>query len=299
MNVAAPAAVLPISEQIVQPAQLIANPHPDRLFIEARFGTDPAEERDAFREAHVHGAVHAQIRDVFAGPETATSGSLPLPDIDALRASVDAWNVGTGTQIIVYGPSPALAARGWWVLRWAGLENVRVLDGGLRAWELAGGALAQGDAPPRPPRRTDAPRLTPGNLPSIGIDEVEAALGSVSVIDARDETAYRSGCIPGALNVPAADQWTPSGLVRSAPEILAQFESAGIGPRSDVIVYCGGGVLSAFVFMMLQGAGANPRLFVGSWSQWSRYRERMGQQRALPAHAGARRRHGIGGDIRQ
>ena len=275
MNIAAPAYVMPVSNQIVQAGQLVAEPHPDRLFIDTHFGTELQDEIDNFREGHIHGAVYAQIRDVFAGPETPTSGSLPLPGIPRLREQVDAWQVGVDTEIIVYGPSPALAARGWWVLKWAGLRNVRILDGGLRAWELAGGAVAQGDSRPRPKRKSGPAILSPGNLPSIDIDDVERLDARTILIDARDETAYRSGCIPGAINLPASDQWTPSRLMRSSSEISELFKEAGVTPAAEVVVYCGGGVLSALVFMTLEAVGIQPRLFVGSWSQWSRFQERM------------------------
>lgn len=275
MNIAAPSHVMPVSSQIIQAGQLVAKPKADRLFVATYFGTDPQEEFVKFCEGHVHGAVYAQIRDVFAGPETPTSGSLPLPEIATLQAQINAWKVGKKTEVIVYGPSLALAARGWWVLKWAGLQNVRVMDGGMRAWEMAGGAVAQGESPPLSGYKSDPLVLTPGSLQAASIEEVENLPDETVLIDARDETAYMAGCIPGAVNLAASDLWTPMGLLRSSKEISDLFSEVGVRPGSDVVAYCGGGVLSALVFMTLETMGIQPRLFVGSWSQWSRYKDRM------------------------
>lgn len=258
---------------VVDADTLIATPHPDRLFIDLRLG-EPDEEIDSFRKSHIFGAVYGQIRDSFAAPPTPESGNLPLPAIDALQRVLDDWQVGAETEIVVYGPSPALAARGWWVLTWAGVPNVRLLDGGLAAWTKSGGAVAQGDAAPRT-RRSAPVRLSPDNLPSIVVADVAALDANTILIDARDEGAYLSGCIPNARNLPAADQWTPSRTFRSPREIRELYESVGVTPDSDVVVYCGGGVLSAMNFMTLAAVGARPRLYVGSWSEWCKCADRV------------------------
>lgn len=275
MNIAAPAQVSPVSGRIVQAGALLADPRADRLFIDVHLGTDPQEEIDSFREAHVHGAVYAQTREVFAGPETPESGSLPLPGVATLQAAIDDWHIGEETEIIVYGPSPALAARGWWVLTWAGLKHVRLLDGGLDAWARAGGPVAQGDAPPLPARRSAPVKLSPGHLPAVEIDGIDRLGPDAILIDARDEAAFRAGCIPGAVNLPAADQWTPGRLIRTGAEIAGLYRRAGVRADSDVVVYCGGGVLSALSFITLDTISARPRLFVGSWSEWSKNPARM------------------------
>ena len=177
-----------------------------------------------------------------------------------------------------------MAARGWWVLRWAGVEHVRVLDGGLRAWTAAGGAVARGDELRR--RAADSPlmRLSPGHLPEIAIEEVNRRHHDVLLLDARDEAAYQAGHIPGSVNVPAAQLWTPAGNLRSEHVIDAVYAQAGVHKNTEVVVYCGGGVLSALTWMTLNEAGFKTRLYVGSWSQWHKHRER---QIALEVDGGA------------
>ncbi|WP_272009948.1 sulfurtransferase [Roseovarius sp. ZX-A-9] len=253
---------------------LIATPNRNRLFVDCRLG-DPEEEFDDFRTCHIHGAVHAQIRDVLAGPQSETSGNLPLPTLDALQHALRNWGVDERTEIVTYGRSLALAARGWWVLKWAGLRNVRVLDGGLKAWINAGGPVAQGNTPARRGPPPDALSLSQGNMPSIEVDAVARMDGTAILIDARDEAGYLAGCIPNAVNRPAPDQWTPQGKLRTKAEISQLYAEAGVTRGREIVVYCGGGVLSAFEVLTLSALGHTPYLFVGSWSEWNKCGERM------------------------
>lgn len=263
-----------LTSQVVQADALLDDPRENRRFIDVRLG-EPADELRSFRDAHIHGAVHAQIRDVFADTPTAQTGSLPLPRTDALQHQLHEWGVDPETELVLYGPSLALAARGWWVLRWAGLRNVRVLDGGLKAWAALGGPLAQGDTRPAPAASQEALVLTPGHMPQISVEEVEQLGPGEVLIDARDENAYRAGCIPGAVNLPSAEQWTPGSSLRTVGELRSLYERAGALSGKPVVAYCGGGVLSALTVLTLSSLGVMPRLFVGSWSQWSTSAERM------------------------
>lgn len=258
-----------LTENIVEAAALLARPSQNRLFIDVRLGDLVLEYRD-YRDQHIHGAVHAQIRDVFAAPATRDSGNLPLPDVNQLQARLRAWGVNAETEIIVYGPSPALAARGWWTLRWAGLWNVRLLDGGLREWVAQGGAVAQGDHEPRLAQQAAPIVLAPGQLPRIEVEELEQSILEHTLIDARDESSFEQGHLPGALNIPASEQWTPSGRLRTVAELRERYRDLGLEAGREAVVYCGGGVLSALSVMLLDALGVRPRLYVGSWSEWSR-----------------------------
>lgn len=264
-----------LSSQIVQPDTLLQTPNPNRLFIDVRLGNIPEDELKSFRECHIYGAVYAQIRDVFASLPTAESGNLPLPEIGSLREQLRRWQVDAETELVLYGPSMALAARGWWVLRWAGLVNVKVLDGGLKAWVNCGGAVAQGDFVPFVRSSPASLVLHPGNMRSISVTEVENLSADSILIDARDEASYLAGCIPGARNLAASEQWTPASSLRTVKEIRQLYDSVGVTEQSEVVVYCGGGVLSALEVLTLEALGVQSRLYVGSWSEWSKNADRM------------------------
>lgn len=262
------------SPHVVDAAHLLDQPNDNRLFIDVCLG-ETDEQLLRYRESHIHGAVHAQIRDVFAAAPTAQSGSLPLPTIESLHRQLGEWGVDAQTEIIVYGASPALASRGWWVLRWAGCQNVRVLDGGIRSWSSQGGPLAQGDNVPARRNSSEPLELSPGNLANVTVEQVETLPERVLLIDARDESAFLAGAIPRAVHLPAAELWTPDGHLRTVDEIASLFQGTGALDADEVVVYCGGGVLSALTTLALSAFGSMPSLFVGSWSQWSRSPERM------------------------
>ena len=268
-----------LSADIVQPEQLLNQPSANRLFIDVRLG-EPSDEFKDYRDAHILGAVHAQIRDVFAAPPSPHSGNLPLPSIDALERQLTAWGVDDDTEIVTYGPSMALAARGWWVLRWAGLKNVKVLDGGIKAWVNQGGPVAQGETQREPSAEAQRLNLLAGSMPQILVADVEALNPDTLLIDARDENSFLAGSIPRARNLPAVEQWTPAGNLRTSGEVEELFSALGVRDGCDVVVYCGGGVLSALEVLTLRALGHNPQLYVGSWSEWNKSPERMARSAA-------------------
>lgn len=268
-----------LTEDIVQSEQLINHPNPNRLFIDVRLG-EPEDEYKDYRDCHILGAVYAQIRDVFASQPTDISGNLPLPELEMLESQLADWGVHMNTEIVLYGPSMALAARGWWVLRWAGLNNVKVLDGGLKMWMSQGGAVAQGVTHRDsvvPSRRL---HLQGGCMPQIIVTDVDQLGSSTLLIDARDENSYLAGSIPGACNLPSAEQWTPASNLRTISELKRLYEDVGINGQKEIVVYCGGGVLSALSVLTLRALGFEPRLYVGSWSEWNKSPERMARSAA-------------------
>jgi thiosulfate/3-mercaptopyruvate sulfurtransferase len=263
-----------LTDDIVQAEDVLATPLSHRLIIDVRLG-EPDEELQRYRECHIQGAVHAQIREIFAGEPTPESGNLPLPPLPALQSHLEAWGVDDDTEIILYGPSMALAARAWWVLRWAGFRHVKVLDGGLRSWINQGGPVAQGETFPRARSLPGRLTLTPGHMPQIEVSDVLTLSPDVVLIDARDENSFLAGCIPRACNLPSSEQWTPAMQLRTVKEIQQLYTEIGVLPHSDVVVYCGGGVLSALSVLTLNALGLQPRLYVGSWSEWNKSPSRM------------------------
>ena len=160
------------------------------------------------------------------------------------------------------------AARAWWLLRWAGVRDVRLLDGGLAAWTAAGFALEAGSVTPEPGDVV----LVRGALPTIDADEAAAWTGSL--LDARAAERYagevepvdpRAGHIPGAVSVPTAGNLGADGSFLPDEELRARFA----GVQGPVAVYCGSGVTAAHEVAALASIGVEAALYPGSWSQWS------------------------------
>ena len=211
-----------------------------------------------------------------APPSGAVGGRHPIPAIEDLEAAARRWGINDGVPVVVYDDSANLAAaRAWWLLRWAGLADVRLLDGGLAAWTAEGLRTTTGDGGrPRAGRVT----LTGGNLPLATIDDV--ASGTARLLDARAGERYRgdvepvdprAGHIPGAVSAPTVDNVDEAGRFRPADDLRRRFTELGIipGDGGDVVVYCGSGINAAHEIAALAVAGIDGTLFPGSFSQWS------------------------------
>jgi thiosulfate/3-mercaptopyruvate sulfurtransferase len=187
---------------------------------------------------HVPGAVFVDLDAELAGPPGA-QGRHPLPDPAALEEVLRRAGVREGSTVVAYDDdSGAVAARAWWLLRWAGVpaDRVAVLDGGYRGWLGAG--LPVSAAPSRP-----APGdlvVRPGHMPVVDADGAAATAGRGLLLDARAGARYRgetepvdpaAGHVPGAVNAPATDHLDVTGRWR-APEALARHY-ADLGVRED------------------------------------------------------------------
>ncbi|NJC68353.1 sulfurtransferase [Planosporangium thailandense] len=232
--------------------------------------------RAAFDAGHLPGAVFLDLDADLAGPPGA-GGRHPLPDPAALQAALRRGGVRAGHPVVVYDaggtPPTGAAARAWWILRWAGLADVRVLDGGYAAWTAAGGPVTRAEATPIPGDVT----VGAGSLPVVDATGAQAVAADGVLIDARVPARFRgetepvdpvAGHIPGARNQPAAETVDEAG--RLHPPALLRAGYADLGVRADrpVAAYCGSGVTAAQTALALTVAGFEPALYIGSWSHW-------------------------------
>lgn len=224
-----------------------------------------------YLEGHLPSARFLDLEGVLTGPLTdPLLGRHPLPTAERLAAGLGVLGIDPARPIIVYDePDSFAAGRAWWVLNWAGL-SVRVLDGGLPAWQAAEGGLVSGEATPIAPTELN---LTLGALPTLDAEEVASFSGLL--IDVRAPERYRgevepidpkAGHIPGAVNRPVADFWDENGLL-PPPEKLAELLE--LPPDQPVAVYCGSGVSAAQVLLALASLGVPAALYPPSWSGWS------------------------------
>lgn len=244
----------------------------DVALLDVRWSLDGPPGIDGYRAGHIPGAVFVDLETELAAPPTPRDGRHPLPDAARLQAAARRWGVREGRPVVAYDATGNLAAaRAWWLLRWAGVEDVRLLDGGLAAWD---GELAAGDEAPGPGDVT----LRPGALPTIGLDEVAAVARDGVLLDARAAERFRgevepvdprAGHIPGARSAPAADLLDADGRFLDAGDLRARFAAIGVESGTRVGVYCGSGVTAAHEVAALAIAGHDAALYAGSFSQWS------------------------------
>lgn len=206
----------------------------------------------AWREGHLPGALFMHLDRDLSAPKNGRNGRHPLP-------------------------APAdFAARLWWMLRWIGHAEVAVLDGGLVAWQAAGGVLDTSV------RVLPACRYPVGAVaPTVDAAGVLANLndGALLLVDARAPDRFRGenetldpvgGHIPGAVNRFFRLNLDADGRFKSADALRAEWRAL-VGGRdpASLVMQCGSGVTACHNLLALEFAGLHgARLYPGSWSEW-------------------------------
>ncbi|MFD3423785.1 sulfurtransferase [Streptomyces decoyicus] len=245
------------------------------VLLDVRYQLGGPPGRPVYEAGHVPGAVYVDLESELASPP-GPGGRHPLPDLDVFADAMRAAGVRADRPVVVYdGGQGWAAARAWWLLRWTGHPDVRVLDGGLAAWQASGGELSAG----QPVTRAGDFVPVPGGLPLLRADDAAALARRGVLLDARAAERYRgevepidkvAGHIPGAVSAPTTENVVEGGTVfRDASELAKRFASVGATADVEVGVYCGSGVSAAHQVLALAVAGVPAALYVGSWSEWS------------------------------
>ena len=276
----------------------LAGPTPPVL-LDVRWSLGDPAGRDHYRNGHLPGAVFVDLETELASAANPEGGRHPLPALPDLQAAARRWGISDETPVVVYDATGGLAAaRAWWLLRWGGHEPVRLLDGGLAAWQAAGGALAAGaGTAPTPGQVT----LTGGAMPTVTGDAAAGLAADGVLLDARAVQRYRgevepvdarAGHIPGAVSAPTTANLGPDGVLLSPDGLAERFADLGVTPATRVGVYCGSGVTAAHEIAALASIGIDAALYPGSWSAWSADPHRRIEIGADPRRAGGKPRAG-------
>ncbi|MCW2712647.1 MAG: rhodanese-like protein [Marmoricola sp.] len=249
-------------------AVLVASGGCTVLDVRYRMGGPPGAAE--YARGHVPGAAYVDL-DTALASAPGPGGRHPLPDPAVFEDAMRAGGVRNDLPVVVYDDwAGRAAARCWWLLRWAGHEDVRVLDGGWSAWVEAG--HEQSDVQKSPQVGDFAAR--PGLLHVLAVDDVLGVVERGVLIDARDAERFRgevepvdpvAGHVPGAVNVPTGANLTGDGRFRSAGDLRRVYAAA---EGREAAVYCGSGVTAAHDILAMAVAGIDATLYPGSWSEW-------------------------------
>lgn len=238
---------------------------------------------EKYLEQHIAGALRADL-DIHLSThndaERANGGRHPLPKPEVFAAWLRSVGVNDSTQVVVYDRNGVnYCGRMWWMLKWCGHATVAVLDGGLQAWNAAGGSVATGETLPSTLQTGNFSVRTP-LLPLVDTATVAANLKtSQTLIDARAPARFRgevepldpvAGHIPGALNRLFSTNLNEQGFFKSAVELREEFASLLAGRQPNTVVHhCGSGVSAIPNVLAMEIAGLGPTgLYAGSWSEW-------------------------------
>jgi thiosulfate/3-mercaptopyruvate sulfurtransferase len=250
--------------------------------VDCRFDLmDTAAGRRDWLEAHIPGAVYVDLDKDLSGPVRPDTGRHPLPAVADAVATFSRLGIDAETRVVAYDDaSGAIASRAWWLLRWLGHRQVTVLDGGLRAWQAQQRPLESGlhEVSRREFRAVAQPQQV------LTSEDVAAALDAerdLALIDARDGARFRgeaepidarAGHIPGTRNLPYTACLDDDGAWLDGAALRRRFEPLlGAPGRRPWGVMCGSGVTACHLAISGLLAGfSEPRLYVGSWSEWIR-----------------------------
>ncbi len=242
--------------------------------LDVRWSLTGPPGRAAYEAGHLPGAGFVDLERELAAPPGAR-GRHPLPDSDAFVATMAAYGVDDSRPVVVYDQCDGTsAARLWWLLRWHGHDDVRLLDGGYDAWVAAGHEVETG---PGPAPRAGGFTGMPGHLPTLTADEAAVLARDGVLLDARAPARFRgevepvdpvAGHVPGAVSAPATDNLRDDGRLLPAEQLRARFAALGADGSRPVGAYCGSGVTAAHEVLALQVAGIDAALWPGSWSEW-------------------------------
>jgi 3-mercaptopyruvate sulfurtransferase SseA len=264
-----------VTTTVAELRELLASGTPPVL-LDVRWALGDPHGRAHHAEGHIPGAVYVDLDTELASAPSPEGGRHPLPGMEDLQEAARRWGIRQDQPVVVYDDlGNTAAARAWWLLRYAGLTRVTLLDGALGAWRAAGLPLESG--PVADPPRGDVV-LRAGSLPVVDADRAAELTLSGLLLDARAGERYRgevepvdprAGHIPGAVSAPTGDNLAADGTFLPADELRKRFEERGAGAADRIGVYCGSGVTAAHQIAALQIAGFEAALFPGSWSAWS------------------------------
>jgi len=235
-----------------------------------------------YLHSHLPGALYAHLDSTLSakGDRSAASGGRhPLPSREKLAHWLAEAGFDNAMQAVVYDRQGVnYCGRLWWMLKWAGHDAVAILDGGLQAWQAAGGAVESG---PAAARVAGSFALRPPLRRLVDTTDMARNVGrqNVTILDARAAARFKgeiepldpvAGHIPGALNRPFTQNLDSHGYFKSGLQLREEFNALlGDRPPGSVIHHCGSGVsaLPNLVAMEIAGLGQTG-LYAGSWSEW-------------------------------
>lgn len=230
---------------------------------------------EAYAAGHIPGSVFVDWTKDIVDPDGEVKAQIASPEVFA--RAMEARGIGDDSHVIVADEAGGhIATRLWWALKYMGHDKVSVLEGGYGAWKAANGKMTDEVASVR-----DGVTFTPDVRPELRVewDDVLAFIEQQGpqIVDARDAETFdgkiqrgsRGGHIPGAVNLPAKAMLNDDGTWKTAEELRAMAEEAGIDLDKPVVAYCNGGVTATQAMFGLQRAGATQLTnYDGSWNEW-------------------------------
>jgi thiosulfate/3-mercaptopyruvate sulfurtransferase len=253
--------------------------HENLVIVDAGSGFE-----SGYKEMHLDGALFVDLNTQLSNikKDVTNGGRHPLPTVKEFSKTLYSLGITNKSHVIVYDNKNGAnsAARFWWMLKAIGHDKVQVLNGGFQYAEIKGFPI---NSKLVIPKDVAAYKFTEWKFTQAGMFEVEkyAQDKKYMIIDVREKERYNgtiepidliAGHIPGAINIPFSTNLNSNGLFKTANELKNRYQTIfGALNFNNIIVHCGSGVTACHTLLAISYAGLEmPKLYVGSWSEWSR-----------------------------
>jgi len=243
--------------------------------IDCRFDLfNPEYGQKSYAENHIEGAFFLDVNKDICGEKKERGGARPLPDTDVFVKKLEAIGISDSTRIVLYDDDIYGSARAFWQMKYIGMENIQILEGGWKEWLSQGGAWS-----------THVPKATSHGKINVKIDEsiycgMDYVMDcckrkKVAIIDGRAHNRFtgeyeplyaKAGHIPSAMSYPSSLNMAGEARLKDRHELEKVYEK--LTAYDEIISYCGSGIAGARNFVALRELGMPVRLYVGSLSDW-------------------------------
>lgn len=266
---------------IIKPTELLLLHQTEKLIIiDASSGKDAKEN---YAAKHLNGALYVDLNTQLANIKSDVSigGRHPLPSLEQFSETLTSLGITPLSHVVIYDDKNGsnAAARFWWMLKSVGHNKVQVLDGGFEAAIKAGFPT---NSNLESSLKTEPYKIDNWLLPLADIYEIDKVSldDNFLVIDVRAKERFNgekepidlvAGHIPGAINIPCTTNLDSNGFFLSADELKNKYLKAFNNIKAEnIIVHCGSGVTACHTILAMAYANIKtPKLYVGSWSEWS------------------------------
>jgi thiosulfate/3-mercaptopyruvate sulfurtransferase len=240
---------------------------------------DPEYGQKVYNEGHIKGSFFIDLNSDLAGKKKTHGGSRPLPEINEFIKKIEKLGITKNSSIVVYDEEIVAAARAFWMFKYIGHEDIKILDGGYKEWIKKDGSV------------TEEKSLFPKNSNYsfeiqkdiyVDIDKVKEAIEDkdISLVESRSYERYlglnepfysKPGHIPTALSIDSKSLLNEDGKVKSVEELKEIFKR--LENYKDVIFSCGSAVNASLDYAIYSEFFSNGKVYIGSYSDWISYPE--------------------------
>jgi len=237
------------------------------------------EDASAYDDGHIAGAVKLDWRKDLQDPV-----KRDFLDQHQFSKLLSEKGISNDDTVVLYGGNNNwFAAYAYWYFKLYGHEDVKLIDGGRKKWELDSRPLVT-EVPERP--ATSYTASAPNTAIRAFRDEVIAAIGTKNLVDVRSpdefsgkilapahlpqEQSQRAGHVPTAVNVPWSKAANEDGTFKSDEDLAKLYEAAGLDGSKETIAYCRIGERSSHTWFVLQEllGHRNVKNYDGSWCEY-------------------------------